>query len=182
MFKKFNIQITAAMLFVVALMFSAISFAQEAVVQLSPDGTFEDATLEFINALQVGKIGAIIFALITLMKTRPGVQFMNWVIQKVSGKKPVVTSAPVAETPPKDALEEQGYTTLNLGQAPEPAKLSPAVINSTNILLGAGAAVAQAMSAGAPAKQAVITGLLGSGVATAVWELVAKPLIKKFSK
>lgn len=165
---------------------SAISFAQEAVeavaTSMAPDGELEDATLGLVDAFKVGQIGAIIFAIITLMKTRVGLMVLNFLILKFAGKK----QQPVVMEPAKDAMDElaeKGYGTLDLGQPPqELQKLPSAAINGTNVLLGAGAAVAQAMGQGMPMKTAVITGLLGSGVATAAWEMLVKPLVKKLAK
>ncbi len=172
--------------FLLVFSYGLMASAQEG----APDAELEDTLNMTVNAFKVGQVGGIIMALVMLLRTR----FVTGIILAICARVGVQAAKKPDE--PGVILEKEGYTQLEVNGAPvdsnsvkaeqgvtvEPKKLSGAATTSANILLGAGAGIAQSLATGQPMKQAVLTGLLSSGVATALWEIVAKPLVKKLTK
>lgn len=163
--------------------FGLTALAQSGTV---PDGELEIAINGMVDAFKIGQMGAIIMALIQLLKTRVVTGFLLFVAAKVGFKVPQTpkpAEIPVEEMTPEQ-LKEAGYEEMEMIEVPkaEPPKLPATAVVGANVLLGAAAGVAQSMATGIPAKDAIFQGLLSSGVATALWEMVAKPLVKKFTK
>lgn len=166
---------TAILMVHLSAFFMVFIFGLQALAQSVPDGELEIAINATIDAFKVGQLGVIIMALIQLLKTRVVSGALLLIAAKFGLEQPKPAEIPA---------DQVGYQELDLGKEPEELpkpKLPGGVVTGATVLLGAAGGVAQAMGSGTPLKQAVFQGLLSSGVATALYEMVAKPLIKKLS-
>ena len=114
----------------------------------APDAELEDTLNMTVDAFKVGQVGGIIMALIMLLRTR----FVTGIILAICARVGVQAAKQpaaeiVVEEKPQDELSKQGFEPLALeGVAPVKVaqpKLSGAATTSANILLGAGAGIAQ---------------------------------------
>lgn len=160
--------------------------------QMLPAGELEIALNGLIDAFKVGQVGVIILAIVQLLKTR-------FVLRILAGLFPAAQRLlvelgdkvrPDEPAQPEPQVEEKQESSL--GKFLDASKLFPKIDPSAEIKtkalpvatvgLGALAGVAESLATGKPASQAIFEGLLSSGASMALYDLVLKPIIKKFSK
>ncbi len=151
-------------LFLMVLTFGFVAHAQDAT-----DGELEISLLMLVDAVKIGQIGAIITALIQLVKTRVGLMLLGWLTAKLGWSW-------LQKKPQDVGPDLSGYVPI-----PMPS-VNPAVIPGMSLALGGVVGIVEAIATGKPVVQAIFEGLLSGGVSMALYDSIIQPLIKKFKK
>lgn len=163
--------------FLLSFSYSLMAEAQEL---MTGQGELEVAILGLVDAIKIGQVGAIIMAIVQVLKTRMVGMLMLWIATKIGWAKPAEISVPVSVTELPNGEDHSGVDLSKY--LPAPISLPNVAAPAVSVALGGLAGVAESVATGKPVVQAVFEGLLSGGVSMALYDLILKPIVNKFSK